>query len=436
MKQPLEVIEFDKIACSPKHEDESSAKKAEYKYIPEKEFCALEEFIHTFNGDDTYSDSLDFFKIDYRRDAGNVISVNNYVGLIQIYTGYQIQVLPKIEFGNQQNETANVFLKMLRSMKDFPCKVFNEANVRTSKISIYDIFINMYLQEARALVKRGLKSAYVGKDDNLRYYKGKLNVNEHIRLNFAHHEKFFVHYDEFLSDRAENRIIKATLLKLQKITTSFENQKEIRQLLIPFEKVKPSINHEHEFSKVIIDRNTKDYEMLINWSKVFLFDRGFTSFSGGTKARALLFPMEKLFEAYVAKQLKKQLPEEWNLSAQDRGYFLFDNPQKFALRPDIVIRINNSVKFILDTKWKRLVNKPRINYGISQSDMYQMYAYSKKYEDASEIWLLYPLNSEMSNSSEISFSSNDGVKVHVFFVDVANIENSMQILVGNLKGAL
>ena len=42
---------------------------------------------------------------------------------------------------------------MLRSMKDFPCKVFNDANVKVSKISLYDIFINMYLQEAQAIVK-------------------------------------------------------------------------------------------------------------------------------------------------------------------------------------------------------------------------------------------------------------------------------------------
>lgn len=435
MKQPLEVIEFDKIACFPDNEAGNSAEKSGYKYIPEKEFYALEEFIHTFNGDDTCSDSLDFFKIDYRRDAGNVISVKNYVGLVQIYTGYQIQILPKIEFGNQPNETPKVFLKMLRSLKYFPCKVFNDANVMVSKISLYDIFINMYLQETRNLVKRGLKSGYAGRDDNLRCFKGKLNVNEHIRLNFAHQEKFFVHYDEFISDRAENRIIKATLLKLQRMTASFENQKEIRQLLLFFEFVKPSANHQQEFSKVIIDRNTKEYEMLMNWSKVFLFDRGFTSFSGSAKARALLFPMEKLFEAYVAQQLKKVLPHEWDLTAQDRGFFLFDAPKRFALRPDIVIRINNSVKFILDTKWKRLINAPRINYGISQSDMYQMYAYSKKYH-VSEIWLLYPLSKEMNNSSDISFSSNDEVKVHVFFVDVANIEFSMKNLIENMQGEL
>ena len=49
-------------------------------------------------------------------------------------------------------------------------------------------------------------------------------------------------------------------------------------------------------------------------------------------------------------------------------------------------------------------------------------AYAKKY-DTSEIWLLYPLNEAMRNQ-EIAFESNDGVKVSLFFVDVANIEDA------------
>ena len=34
---------------------------------------------------------------------------------------------------------------------------------------------------------------------------------------------------------------------------------------------------------------------------------------------------------------------------------------------------------ILDIKWKNLINNKYKNFGISQADMYQMYAYSKKY---------------------------------------------------------
>lgn len=431
MNKLLEVREFEKISCNPDF-------KTEYAYLPESVFRDLEEFIHAFAGDDEYSDALEFLKISFRRNVGDIISVNNYVGLIQMHNGYQIQVLPKIDFGDdadsKNEETKRVFLRMLRSMKDFPSKVFNEANLKMDRMTLYEIFINMYLQEVRKLVKHGIKSAYIAREDNLNFYKGKLVVNEHIKCNAAHGERFYVCYDEYLVDRAENRLVKATLLKLQGITNSAQNQKEIRQLLTSFEMVRPSVNHQKEFSKVVINRNTKDYDMLMRWSRVFLLNKSFTTFSGGTNARALLFPMEKVFESYVAQQLKKALAElGWEVSTQDKGYYLFDSPRQFALRPDIVITREDGSIIILDTKWKRLVDKPRINYGISQADMYQMYAYSKKY-NTPEIWLLYPVNSEMHNHQDISFDSDDGVNVRLFFVDVAKIENSMQSLKMLLEG--
>ena len=431
MNKLLEVREFEKISCNPDF-------KTEYAYLPESVFRDLEEFIHAFAGDDEYSDALEFLKISFRRNVGDIISVNNYVGLIQMHNGYQIQVLPKIDFGDdpdsKNEETKRVFLRMLRSMKDFPSKVFNEANLKMDRMTLYEIFINMYLQEVRTLVKHGIKSAYIAREDNLNFYKGKLVVNEHIKRNAAHGERFYVCYDEYLVDRAENRLVKATLLKLQGITNSAQNQKEIRQLLTSFEMVRPSVNHQKEFSKVVINRNTKDYDMLMRWSRVFLLNKSFTTFSGGTNARALLFPMEKVFESYVAQQLKKALAElGWEVSTQDKGYYLFDSPRQFALRPDIVITREDGSIIILDTKWKSLVDKPRINYGISQADMYQMYAYSKKY-NTPEIWLLYPVNSEMRNHQDISFDSDDGVNVRLFFVDVAKIENSMQSLKMLLEG--
>ena len=235
MEKLLEVREFDKISCNPDF-------KTEYAYLPEKVFRDFEEFIHAFAGDDDHADALEFLKIGYRRNVGDIISVSNYVGLIQMHSGYQIQVLPKIDFGDPtvdgEKETKRVFLRMLRSMKDFPSKVFNEANLKMDRMTLYEIFINMYLQEVRTLVKHGIKSAYIAREDNLNFYKGKLVVNEHIKRNIAHQERFHVRYDEYLVDRAENRLVKATLFKLQGISGSAENQKEIRQLLTAFEMVR------------------------------------------------------------------------------------------------------------------------------------------------------------------------------------------------------
>lgn len=424
MGKSVEVREFDTIICNPDYKDDDN-----FICVAKKDFDDLISFIHEFTGTEENTDALEFMRIGYHRNVGEVISFKNYVGLIQIRNGFQIQVLPKISFGDGKDEgneqTKRIFLKMLRSMKDFPSKVFNDASLKVDHMNLYEIFINMYLQEVRQLVKIGIRSSYVQQEDNLKYYKGKLLVGRHVRTNLIHKEQFYVAFEEFHPNRPENRLVKATLEKLQKLTTSAENAKEIRQLLTAFEMVEASRNYENDFSKVVLNRNTRDYEMLIPWSRVFLQNKSFTTFSGTTTSKALLFPMESVYESYVTQQMKKVfVPDGWDVYSQDKRHYLFMEPKKqFALRPDIVL-VRDGRTIIMDTKWKQLIDSERKNYGISQADMYQMYAYSKKY-DTSEIWLLYPMNDEMRNHKEIHFKSGDGTVVRIHFVDVKNIEDNL-----------
>ncbi|MFF3024576.1 McrC family protein [Gottfriedia sp. NPDC057948] len=424
MNRLLEVREFEAITCNEDYMNDTSLK-----YLKEEIFTELENYILAFN-ERGEADAIDFLKIGVRRNVGKVIQARNYVGIIQTKSNFQLQILPKIS-NNGIEDTKKTFLRMLRSLKDFPSKIFNESYLKIDRMNLYEIFINMYIQEVLNLIKKGLRSSYLSKEENINFFKGKLIVQEHIKKNLIHKERFYMRYDEFGINRPENRLIKSTLLKLQKLSTSAANIKEIRHLLTNLEMVKPSTNYTKDFSKVVIDRNTKDYEMLMQWSKVFLINQSFTTFSGNTTSRALLFPMEKVFESYVSQNLKRVLADlGWEISVQDKGYYLFDNPRKFALRPDIVITRDDGSRIIIDAKWKLLNNNPQKNYGISQVDMYQMYAYSKKYETA-EIWLLYPLSDEMDNT-DISFVANNlefvETNVRVFFVDVTRIGESLGLL--------
>lgn len=424
MRKLLEVKEFEQIIGNKDF-------KSQYRCIDENDFKYLTDFIYSFNPSNEESDILDFVKMNYKRNVGKIVSFKNYVGLIQLENGFQIQILPKIMFvSEEKDQTKQVFIKMLCSMKEFPCKTFKNGHLMVEHMNLYEIFINMYLQESRQLIKKGMKSSYLQYEDNLTVYKGKLIVNEHIKHNLGRKERFYMEYDEYHINRPENKLIKATLLKLQKVTKNAKNAKEIRQLLNFFESVQPSINYSLDFSKVIIDRHTKDYEMLMKWSKVFLMNKSFTPFSGSESAKTLLFPMEKVFESYVAENIIKVFGKVgWKVSVQDKNHYLFDTfngkkYNKFSLRPDIVVTRDDESVIILDTKWKKLTLNEKRNFGISQADMYQMYAYSKKY-NTSEIWLLYPINEEMKNYEQIKFESGDGVNVSVFFVDVSEIEKSL-----------
>ena len=93
------------------------------------------------------------------------------------------------------------------------------------------------------------------------------------------------------------------------------------------------------------------------------------------------------------------------------------------MRPDIVVEhLQEKNLIVLDTKWKLLNADSRNNYGISQADMYQMYAYGKKY-GTEKVVLLYPLNEKVTQlEKKINFTSpvNDNVNVHVRFLDLTN----------------
>lgn len=425
MRRPLVVREYDEIINEDNKKDGMKVHT-----LPSKTFNNLKLFIEEFNTEMYEADALDFMRVGYKRNYGDVITIRNYVGLIQMNDGTQIEVLPKISFEGEDDTIAKkVFIKMLRSLKEFSGKIFNSASLNVDRMNLYEIFISMYIQEVRHLVKIGIKSFYETKEDNLKVYKGKLKIKEQQRFNNVHKERFFVEYDEYTTNRPENRLIKSTLLKLQKLSNYIENVKEIQNLLNAFELIDPSINFDSDFSKVTINRGNKEYETIMMWSKVFLYNRSFTTFSGSTTARALLFPMEKIFESYVASELKKYLRDkDWNISTQDKGFYLFDEPSKFSLRPDIVITKEKDEKIILDTKWKILIDDERKNYGVLQADMYQMYAYAKKY-DSKKVFVTYPLNPEMSKYAMdgIEFKS-EGISVQLLFIDLLNVDDSLKYI--------
>lgn len=427
MRKPYEVVEYDIITCNREYEGYGNCK-----VMDTKDFDNLKQFIYEFAGNEQHADPLDFMRISYKRYIGDIVTIKNYVGLIQFKNGFQIEVLPKIDFVSGEDQahkrTKKIFTKMLCCLKDFPAKIFNDAHLQTEKMSLYEVFINMYLQEVQRLLMHGLKHGYDYTEDNLNCYKGKLLVNQHIRANLVHRERFFVAYDEFNANRPENRLIKSTLLKLKKNTSSAENAKMIGQLLISFELVEPSINYVRDFSKVYLNRNNEEYAKLMQWSKVFLVNQSFTTFSGNTITQALLFPMEYVYESYVAKHIQSHFRKsQWKVKCQAASKYLFDEPSpKFSLRPDIILE-KDGYTIVMDTKWKRLNADVRSNYGISQADMYQMYAYSKKY-GAQDIWLIYPVNETVRALEDICYKSLDGVNIHVFFVDLENIDESMAYL--------
>ena len=117
--------------------------------------------------------------------------------------------------------------------------------------------------------------------------------------------------------------------------------------------------------------------------------------------------METLFESYMQHWLAARLLPGHLLRAKQGDRYLAKLVLKseagseaepsarrgfFRLEPDLSIWRDSRCMAILDTKWKRLNDGPtRKSYGLSNADVYQIFAYGRRYiEDRGELVLIYP----------------------------------------------
>ena len=385
------------------------------KAVDKQTFDELEAFVLK------NSDTVQFLKVGQNK-YHKFIQAQNYVGVIQTKDGITIEILPKIQ-NVDEDKSKEILIRMLKTLKKSPFKHFNMAHLKSAKMPLLEIFISMFLEELSKLIQKGIKSDYITKEENLKYLKGKLKINDQIKRNYIHKERFFVEYQEFLSDRVENRLIKTTLEYLYKKSRSNRNQQRIREFLFVFDEISSCRDIKTGFSKVKLDRQMKDYEQVLLWCKTFLLENSFSPYKGKDVAFALLFDMNLLFESYVYDYLKRHGNFE-SITAQDKSHHLAyqENKGRFRLKPDIVI---NDGAIIADTKWK-ILSEDKTHQGVSQDDMYQLYAYGTKYEKCKDMYLIYPLDRIDKKEGrhyryfkDETCISNQGLSLKVLFFDVS-----------------
>lgn len=397
-------------------------------FVPKITFNQIKKFVLENTIQENGESITNMLIPGYNKRDGEILKAQNYVGLIETKNRTVIEILPKIHQIEEEDRTKEIFLRMLKSLKHTPFKHLDKSHLKTKKMPLLEIFISMFLKELSIVIKRGLKKDYISKEENSFFLKGKLLFNEHIKKNISHKERFFVNYDEFLQNRPENRIIKATLEYLRQKSRINLNKKKILNYMYSFIEVDECLNLEEDFSKCKSNRLMKDYYLVLKWCRVFLKNESFTNFKGKNIAYALMFPMERLFEDYIGNLVKKYFSMKFNVSLQDRGEHLLIEEKKFALRPDIVLRsLSTEEIVIMDTKWKLLdESDSKRNYGISQANMYQMYAYAKKYK-AKKIILIYPANENFTKPIETIKKYEADIKISVIPVDLSQ-ENEEKII--------
>lgn len=357
-----------------------------------------------------------------QRHGRRAIQLMNFVGVIRSPDGYQIEVLPKVgkAIGGGDVEARQLLIEMLRCLGRFRHIQTDSAQLLAARMPLLDVFIAEFLSAVAHLVKRGLRSDYKAQQGNLFALRGKLQMAEHLRQNLCRRDRFFAEFDEFSPNRAENRLLHAALQRVLAWTSSQTNQQLARELCFVFADIPPSTSPAIDFQQVRLDRDMAHYDAALAWARLILEERSPLTGTGGHHAQSLLFPMEALFEALVAKHLARQLRQGFTLRTQTSSLSLVRHLEQhwFRLKPDLLIQSLKINRLALDTKWK-LLDSAKANgsekYGLSQGDFYQLHAYGQSYLDGQgDVVLIYPRTNSFNQALPLfEFPKSSGLRLWV-----------------------
>lgn len=356
------------------------------------------------------------------RRGRRVIEVTSFVGVIRAPGGFQIEVLPKVgkAIGGGDKEARVLLIEMLCCLHGFRHVVTDSAKLSAARMPLLEIFISEFLRTVEHIVKRGLRSDYRQRQDNLFALRGKLLISPQLRQNLFRADRFFTEHDEFSTDRPENRLIHAALRRILLFTGTQANQKLARELNFAFADVPPSTQTRIDFQLVRLDRGMSYYADAVAWARLILDEHSPLTISDRYSAPSLMFPMEAVFEAFVAKHLSRQLSPPFVLKTHARSHHLVRHCEQnwFSLKPDFLVQKFDRDLLVLDTKWK-LLDTLKANgtekYGLSQSDFYQLQAYGLSYLDGEgDVVLIYPKTDDFTDALPVfNFPKTSGMRLWV-----------------------
>ena len=371
-----------------------------------------------------------------------LLKAQNYVGVLETRQGTVVEILPKVDLSDDGDEnTREVFMTMLRDWRGLKGAQWKGASIRAKRrLDMFEAFVDQFLTNVILLTRRGLARTYRTQEANLQCLRGRILFPAHIRENLVDRSRFYVGYDEFTADRPANRLIHLALQRLVPIVRHPANRQRLHQLRIAFSAVPRSTNLKDDWARHQRDRSMRQYDTVMPWIRLFLSGHGLATFAGAHVNRAMLFPMQDVFEDFVTAAVRRH-QKHFSVRAQGPMRPLATNAANegsFYMKPDIALLERNKVRFILDAKWKRLDTKENnddTKYDIKQADVYQLFAYGRQY-NCPRVALLYPQTTHFRKPVRFQFNDKPDLELMCFPFNVADPAKTVDNIIRELEHKL
>lgn len=386
--------------------------------------------------------------LDWGRRAE--VCARNYVGVLQV-PGLTVEILPKVVTVEQPSSADRLLarrnlLYMLGYANRLPVRRRDLADLDVHRFPLLEALICAFAERLLAELGRGVNHAYVRREEDLTFVRGRILFQEQARLSAVHRERVAVAYDDYLPDTDLNRVLRAGCERLLLLSRSIRAQRALRTCMLHFAEVSPVHVEAEHAERIVLDRNSERFRPLLNFCWLLLAGRSSAPGVGRTESFSLLFPMESVFEQFIAGFLAAHARslglEPGRVHCQARGqprWLVRDEggQRDFRLRPDIVIDDDQGgILTVLDTKWKLLGRDPfDSRQGVAEADLYQLHAYARQYGAPNNV-LLYPATAA-SHPRTYTVDGADHHRLRVAFVDVSrDLSRGRESTVRDLREAV
>lgn len=319
----------------------------------------------------------------------------NYVGVVRA-NGFTVQILPKLfaweSCREQRAMAAANLLKMLSHTENVPITEVNPAGLDLRKMDLFEVFIRLFAKSLLNTIKNSLKREYIRNSDEIHVIRGRIDFRHYI--NPARMHIIPCRYHELSVDNLLNRTLKYTCYLMSRTVSDFTTIRLLRSIVNHLDPVTLTPVSVAEIDRIAFSRLNRIFEPHIRLCRVFLSNSSLTLQASKVESFSLLIPMERLFEEFISAVLAEDPAYFFGRNVPVRSQAIVGRLAKdangtefFNMRPDVVIGWPR-IEGVIDTKYKQLDPGDR-KLGVSQADLYQMYAYAAK-TNAGRCMLLYP----------------------------------------------
>lgn len=365
--------------------------------------------------------------LDHGRHA---IRARGIVGILATEGG-TLEILPKIDLDMagtvevQNSAIRRRLIHMISVALDLRVDVGAITELDWQRDTLLEILIRIFSEKLVDAVRQGIPREYLKYEDDLPALRGALNVTRQFTRNAVTPSRLACRFEMLSSDVPLNKIMKATVLHLSRISQSEANQRRLRELAFVYADIGDMSARTFQWSNVTIDRTNRRWADLLSLARLLLQNRFQNTSGGRNKGVALLFEMNKLFEEYIGRLISRAAAgSEYRVTRQ--GGLLFcltdieTDRRTFQTKPDILLRRGGLVTHVIDTKWKRITSRiDDVKQGVSQGDVYQMMAYGQLYQ-SSRLTLLYPHHQGLGPSEGLQ--ARHRITSHNSFLETASFD--------------